>query len=583
MRKQLAIVLTTVIILSAAARCDSHHRSGGRCSHRRTAGAVAQTNLAMRAISDTTLSEAAALLEGACKLNPTDQRYPHLRADACLALHDNDGALEALNQCAALDGADQVAQVQIIDLYAAKRQSADAQIKYFHELLAADKIADEVKSHASMRLVHVLLDRGQGTEAKDELEHALKLNPLNADALELKEQLTRTGPVREHVAALLALLRNNPAQPAVDARLADDLAVEGLTNEAAAWYSNSISVGSRLNLSTDPQTFLNYVSELLIGGQIKSLDTALNSLLDKEPTNSQGLYLNMLLARRGTDKDAITKAVDMARDGFLERLYSAYRLVAKVDPPTTRPTGELVERTGDVVAQAKQIKQSGNQKVIAQYAEALTDLATLEIYFAQTPVPAKPLIDALHELIEADDVRFARLEGWALLVAGKPDEAKVKLSAVADHDPLSAMGLIQIAAKDPKQKDDAKASAQTLLNDNRAGLLGAILVDGLRDQGATVEVSSDGNDIKADLDKFPKAWFTFVDNPDNFYVISCSPQQVSHQFDEPILAVVRIINVGAFDISIGTKGGAQARSLVRCRDSRPTSSAKPDGRCVRSA
>ena len=99
----------------------------------------------------------------------------------------------------------------------------------------------------------------------------------------------------------------------------------------------------------------------------------------------------------------------------------------------------------------------------------VTDLAWLEIYFAQSPAPSAQLIAALHELVAEDDVRFARLEGWALLVANKPDEAKVKLSAIAERDPLSAMGMIRIAAKDESQKDAVKTSAQTLLNDNRAG------------------------------------------------------------------------------------------------------------------
>src|SRR4051812_4542539 len=80
---------------------------------------MAQSNLASRSISDIVLREAAALLEAACKLSPTDPRFPKLRAEAALALHDSDAALEAFKQSAAQDGNDQVAQVNIIDLYAA--------------------------------------------------------------------------------------------------------------------------------------------------------------------------------------------------------------------------------------------------------------------------------------------------------------------------------------------------------------------------------------------------------------------------------------------------------------------------------
>src|SRR5207237_2740142 len=133
-----------------------------------------------------------------------------------------------------------------------------------------------------------------------------------------------------------------------------------------------------LSMPTDPGVFLSYVEELLIGNQLKGVDAALESLLQRDPTNAEGLYLKILLTRRGEDKDAITKAIDTALDGFLERLYQGYRDATKgTDPPATQPSGELAGRIGDVVAQAKQVKRSGNEEAIAQYAAALTDLAWL--------------------------------------------------------------------------------------------------------------------------------------------------------------------------------------------------------------
>ncbi len=98
----------------------------------------------------------------------------------------------------------------------------------------------------------------------------------------------------------------------------------------------------------------------------------------------------------------------------------------------------------------------------------------------------------------------------------------MKLSAVAERDPLSAMGIIQIAAKDPEAEGRRKRSgAQTLLlNDNRAGFVSerytrrAARLDTLT---VEVQVSDEGNSIKADLDKFPKQWFSFLDSPRGFY------------------------------------------------------------------
>ena len=79
----------------------------------------------------------------------------------------------------------------------------------------------------------------------------------------------------------------------------------------------------------------------------------------------------------------------------------------------------MANRTGDVVAQAKLIKESGNEDAIAQYAAALTDLAWLEIYFAEKPDAAAPLLEALRGLSPAENVTVPRLEGWSFLLSKK--------------------------------------------------------------------------------------------------------------------------------------------------------------------
>src|SRR5438093_1920160 len=149
MLKQLATGFTTLLLFTATIRAAAPTTDpAGDAAVAERLAQMAQSNLATRAIGDITLREAAALLEAACKLDPTDPRYPHLRAEACLSLGDRDGALEALKQAGLIDGSDQGAQTQIIDLYAARMESADAKIKYFQGLIAAERVAPEVRAHA---------------------------------------------------------------------------------------------------------------------------------------------------------------------------------------------------------------------------------------------------------------------------------------------------------------------------------------------------------------------------------------------------------------------------------------------------
>src|SRR5581483_10259068 len=224
MLKQLAIGCTILLLATATQAATPTTDPVGESALAERLAQMAQSNLTTRAISDITLREAASLLEAATKLDPNgempgDERYAHLWAEA--------------------------------------------KIKYYQGLVASERIAPEVRAHVAVRLAQELFDRGQDQQAKESLDNALKLNALDPDALEMKERQTRGSTPREHIAALLALLRGNPAQPAVESRLADELATEGLTNEAATWYGNSISVSTRLNRPTDPATFTSYLAELL--------------------------------------------------------------------------------------------------------------------------------------------------------------------------------------------------------------------------------------------------------------------------------------------------------------------------------
>src|SRR4051812_14909880 len=105
MLKQLAIGLTilSVHVMACRAAAPTTDPVGDPAMAERFAQ-MAQNNLAGRNIGEITLREAAALLEGACKLNPNDPRLAHLRAEACLAVRDIDGAIEAPKLAASLDG-----------------------------------------------------------------------------------------------------------------------------------------------------------------------------------------------------------------------------------------------------------------------------------------------------------------------------------------------------------------------------------------------------------------------------------------------------------------------------------------------
>lgn len=516
---------------------------------------MAQATLAFRAINQTTFKEAASLLKAACVLKPSDSRFPRLLAEACLQLNDHDGAIDALKRAAGADPGDQVVLIELLDLYGAQMESADARLAYYQQKLGIESLPPPVRAHIACRCAQLMLDRGQDAEAKDMVAQAMKLNPVDADALEMNEKLTRSGKPEDHISALLQLLLSNPAQPAVMTELASELADQGLTSESAGWYGNGVTVTNRMGMPADPQKYADYLAETVIAGQVKGGTSVVDSLLQADPNNITGLYLKLLVARRGTDTDATAKALDDATNGFCENIFQAYREATKSDPPSTQPSGDVKSRLGDVDALAKQVAASKNNGAIAHLGSALSDLAWLQIYFANKPADAAPLMAAMHSVLPADDVRFSRLEGWSLLMEKKADEAKVKLSAVANRDPLSAMGMIRILASQPNQKDAAGKQAKQLVDQNPSGLICVMLMDGLKDQGVTgVDITPAGETIKTALSKFPKEIFDIFDKPESFYQIDCEPIRVGHPYDDPMFALVRIANMSPVPLTIGTKG-----------------------------
>jgi tetratricopeptide (TPR) repeat protein len=517
---------------------------------------LAQLALATRTINDAIWAESLAELKIAARLNPNEPRYQRLLAESALQNHDAATALAALLAYSRLVPDDEGAQLQIIDMHTATMQSADERLSYFKSLVDAPKLSDAVRSYAAMRASRLLYDRLQDTDAQAMLAQSLRLNPVNVEALRMNyDRVSDDGTTYERTGALLAMLRANPAQPDVMARLAGELAAAGLPGESIAWYNWAFNAAARLNRPLDPIVLVDATSEAFIGDQYRQADAGVSGLLQMDANSVDAWYLRLLITRRAGDKDGFTKALDQATTAVLSHLYDAHRAFAGTNP-STQPSGELSVRMPDLLDDAKKIKASGKPELIQQYAGAVTDLAWLELYFAEQPAAVKPMIDALKVLLPADNVTVPRLEGWSALLSKKTDDAKLKLSAVAERDPLSMMGLIRLNAKatDPSQMTDIHAQARKLVNEYASGLLGAMVQDGLRDFGGKLVPSQDADVIHQQIEAFPRDWVTILEKPQSFYAIRAEAMKVSHAFGEPMFAQITLQNLSDYDLTIGPDG-----------------------------
>jgi hypothetical protein len=157
---------------------------------------------------------------------------------------------------------------------------------------------------------------------------------------------------------------------------------------------------------------------------------------------------------------------------------------------------------------------------------------------------------------------MARLEGWTFLLQGRDEEARVKLSAVAERDPLAQLGMIRLMEKEGANADRVTQEARKLMTDAPSGVVGAIVHDALRDKkprlapGELAPLTPEAEAVKAELDSFPREWLDVLDKDktSRYYVLRIEPLKVTHEYGDPILARVTVQNISSYDITVGPEG-----------------------------
>jgi tetratricopeptide (TPR) repeat protein len=541
---------------------------------------LAQARLREANVTEPMWRQAAALLQAAAKMTPRDPRFPRLLVEARLKVGDPEGAIAALTAYRKVDPADRVAQIQLIDLYAEQMQTADARLEYLRDLLGRESIPPEVRSHVAAACVPLLLERSQ-EDAESMIRQALELFPLNPEALRWQYQLLpQDAAPAQRAAVLTAMLRSNPAQPGVATDLADVIASAGLAKESLEWYSIALRLYPRMGLPYPGGFVADAGTALLLSGQSQPLDAMLAAYIQARPGDADAWFLRLVKEKAAAQK-LDRKLIDEAWNALSGNLAEVCAAVggsgnagaapppaappasaAPVVPavpgappsaaaaPTTRPTATAA----DAMAAAKRVKAGESPDLRPALVAALSDLAWLELFFAEDADAAANWVGALRELLPADDVTLARSEGWLDLLAGRTQQARTRLGAVSETDPLAAIGMVRLSSKDAGGEAEAAELAKRLLSNYRTGLAGAMVWSAFRDRGIKTPEHGGAADLRAELDKFPRDWMQILDKPDAYYEVGADVVKVAHRFHEPMFGRITIRNKTDYDLTIGTGG-----------------------------
>ena len=516
---------------------------------------AAQDTLRAAGAGEPAWRASAALLRAATRLAPTEPRFARLLSEALARLGDDKATIEALTAYRALAPADEGAQAHQIDLFLGGMETSDAKVNYLTAVSRTTEVSPPVRSHAALRLADVLEDRSEMTASDEALAEALKLDPLNLPALEMSyERMPVDVPPERRVASLLAMLRANPAQAQLASLLARELAAVGLVKASLQWYGTAFSLYRASGAPAAPQEAIEYAAEAYISGDPNLAEKLISPLVEAQPDNIDAWFVRLIAGRAVGDKDVADRIRKSTAIALTNRL-AAIRKEAGDTAATTQPIDAATEaQWPDPSALLEKVRASNNPELTEDLAATALSAAWFKLYFEEKADDAQPWIGVMRTLLVENSQTVARLEGWTFLLQNKPDEARVKLSAVAESDPLAALGLIRLAGKDPEAKAAADAEGRKLLAKHGWGLTGATLAEALAFRGIKPQPSDASAAVTTELAKFPSAYLRILDYPSAFYSVRLDPLRITHQYGEPILLKVTVQNVSEHDLTIGDDG-----------------------------
>ncbi|MBC7783705.1 MAG: hypothetical protein H7144_07680 [Burkholderiales bacterium] len=499
-----------------------------------------------------TFSVAVPLSEAALRLVGDDPRLLRLAIDLQLRLGNRDKAIELLAGLRKADPGDELAQVQTIDLNVDRMQSADAKETYLKQVMAAEAVPGAIRSHAAVMLVSVLKERRREDEIGPTLEQALKLNPVNPKALQwVVESVFASGaPAPKRAEAIVNLLRSNPMQPALISNLAEELARAGLTDDALTMYRRAFDLETAMQIPAPANDAINASALLLISPSRNEAPAAAAAATQLEPSSSRAWFMRLLVERHIGDGRGQEATLTDARTALTRNLMALHRAI---DPSAPEVKEDTAPQLPDVRADAQEIVKGNNGDLARAYAGSLADLGWLDAYFAaRAPDPA--VIAALETLTGQNSPVVTRLQGFAALTSGQDDEANVKLSAIAQSDPLARVGMLALRVKKGEPKDALLREAAQLLSEIPVDVWSTTLRYTLKDLGNIGFRTPDADALRAEVQKLPDDWLQLARAPGQFYVMKLTPMRVGVTPGEPMFLTLQFQNISKHPLVIGPGG-----------------------------
>ncbi len=365
-----------------------------------------------------------------------------------------------------LDPLDTVSQLRLISAKIADYQTADERLAAYERFLGpdGDVFDDSVRSRLALDAALLLRERGDKKGFAQFLSRAISLDLTNKDAAMLGmtfwAQNQEEIPAEERSSAMLdwkfCVLKADPFDTSVYSSIVDQLLSEGAYNGAfhfAKLHRRLCVVQDRQ--PTDAEE-LNYdLSEWNASGP-EAVIRRLSDLLEK--ARQEAVEQRKIAVQRGQPVDGLPRPEELRLPFARERMRVLAAAALGDRERAAVFIGELSEtvriRTEQAMDPVRRPAGVTDEQVRTASRIAAGELAWLRLWAGVQTPDAVATIKELADAQALDAATQARLDAWVALRSGEMERADAALRAIAERDPLGALGL---AVLSELQSDESTA------------------------------------------------------------------------------------------------------------------------------
>ncbi len=462
-----------------------------------------------------------ALLEAARRVSPGCAEAYQWIYDLLGRLGRQEEARAALEQFTQIRPRDVTARIRRLELELETRQTAQSRADYLQAELGRGPHPRAYESELHRGLARFYYERRQNEDATREIEHALRLNPVNIPARQLAyEMFGETEPALQRVELALQMISANPSQIQLLWDLADFLDDLSLHAQAQEWYTRAIDLHQRNGAGPVPAAFMQKLAaSYLHSGDYEKAREAATAALREDPT---------------------------LRAALLLRSHASKKL------------GDVAGAAADLEQVAREYESRFADVVDHQRLDEAADMAWFFCYHRPNADRALKLATLAMEAKKPSSL--ARLAyGYALRMHHQDEEAEKVLKPLAAVDQLAALEMARILLE-----RDRRSQALTVLHKaallRHTGIAHDLICQLLSKYGEPLPQRPLYSKIVRAIERFDRRVFDYHKRPGDFLKFTIGFEQEPLPPVGPVNTVFRIENTGPFPITFGD--GFMARPLI---------------------